>query len=146
MDNHAVIVDLDGTLFDCNHRKYLIQGPNPDWDTFFDQARYDTVFDYVRNTYVSLQTIGYSMLICTSRPENNRPVTEAALRKIAGVSWDLLAMRSDSDFRPANEVKRDMLGSIRKMGYIPILAIEDSPDVVKMWRENGVPCLQTPYE
>lgn len=39
-------------------------------------------------------------------------------------------MRSDSDDRRDDDVKRDLYGKARRMGYEPVLAIDDNPTVV----------------
>jgi hypothetical protein len=35
-----------------------------------------------------------------------------------------------------------MLTQIKADGWLPIMAFDDRARVVKMWRDNGVPCCQ----
>ncbi len=51
-------------------------------------------------------------------------------------------MRSEGDHRPDYKVKEELLGRILKDGFEPIMAFDDRDQVVKMWREAGVPCAQ----
>jgi hypothetical protein len=54
----------------------------------------------------------------------------------------MLLMRRDGDRRQDAVVKREALQDIRGRGYHPTIAIEDRDQVVKMWREEGLTCLQ----
>ena len=46
--------------------------------------------------------------------------------------------RSNKDFREDIEVKSDMLNKMRKHGYDPVMAFDDRPSVIRMWRERGL--------
>ena len=60
----------------------------------------------------------------------------------AGLVFDALYMRSDSDYRPDHEVKSQMLDKMRKEGFNPTMAFDDRQQVVDMWREKGLTVAQ----
>src|SRR3546814_16195171 len=51
-------------------------------------------------------------------------------------------MRKDADTRPDHVVKEEILQQISDDGYQPILAVDDRPSVVAMWRSKGITTLQ----
>ena len=51
-------------------------------------------------------------------------------------------MRADKDQRPDNIIKGEILDMFRKEGRDIAFAVDDRQQVVDMWRENGVLCLQ----
>jgi hypothetical protein len=53
-----------------------------------------------------------------------------------------LYMRRRNDRRPDYIVKAELLDQLLADGYRPIMAFDDRDQVVKMWREKGVPCAQ----
>jgi hypothetical protein len=86
---------------------------------------------------------GYFMIICTARSGAHLGETRQWLGQHE-IHCDLIMMRDQTKDPaiPDAEVKLSMLKSIRSHGYEPILAVEDRSSVVRMWRDNGVPCLQ----
>jgi len=143
-ERDCVIFDIDGTLSDPLHRLYLIDGEREDYDTFYDMAYADDVHWYVVRLYVAMRQQGYQGVLCTGRVDRIRSLTVKWLRNQALIDWDLLLMRSDGDYRPDYIIKLEMLDRIRSVYKLnPVFAVEDRPSVVKMWRNNGVPCLQT---
>ncbi len=143
----CVIFDLDGTLADVRHRLHHIHERPKDWPAFFaaavdDEPRpevrliNDLIGRYNERPFVWCLEI----FICTARPEEHREATEKWLQTWC-VEYDHLLMRADGDHRSAVIVKREMLAGIRGQGFAPVLAIDDHPSVVAMWRENGVPVL-----
>ncbi|HMP52248.1 MAG TPA: polynucleotide kinase [Candidatus Melainabacteria bacterium] len=140
----CVIVDIDGTLADCHHRRRYITRMPKQWNKFFDPdlvSRDKLIQPVARlvDTLASQHLIVYS----SGRPERLRETT---------VDWlsehDLwfhpfeLYMRSDGDMRPDVTVKRELLRVIEREGFSPWLTIDDRSSVVSMWREEGLTCLQ----
>ena len=54
--------------------------------------------------------------------------------------YDLI-MRLDTDKRPDNESKEHIVKILKETHNI-LFAIDDKPSVVKMYRNQGVPCLE----
>lgn len=133
------IVDIDGTLADATHRQHFLEKEPKDWDGFFDAAADDPPYDYIVTLCQRLDE-GYPVLLCTGRPERMRVVTMRWLNR-HHVPYRKMYMRPNDDRSDDHLVKQVMLAKIREQGYAPILAVDDRPSVIKMWRENGVPCL-----
>lgn len=143
-----VIVDVDGTLADCEHRRYLVQRTSdeavkfkPDWPRFHDLAHLDTpiipVIELVRALWISRHRI----IITTGRPDSHTDMLVKWLRALP-VNYDDIYMRDAGDTRPDDEVKAEMLARMRLNGYNPVMAIDDRQKVVDFWRRAGLICLQ----
>lgn len=146
----AVIFDIDGTLADVEHRRQFL----PHWGKFFGaqhldtpiepvqwlaQKLYQTPSDYRGGDYDEMKE--HYVLVVSARPEDYRDVTEKWLRKYK-IFYDKLYMRPAGDYRKDAIVKREILEQILDDGYEPFLVIDDRPEVVDMWREYGLVCLQ----
>ena len=137
----TIIVDIDGTLADCNHRrKYLDESPK-DWKSFYkymiDDSPIDVIIDIVNKFYESEPVI-----LLSGRPEQYRDITANWLRW-AKVDYHELIMRTKGDYREDSIVKEEILHNIIIPGWgEPRLVIDDRQSVVDMWRRNGLICLQ----
>lgn len=138
----AVIVDIDGTLADTRHRLHHLAKTPKDWKGFYDQMGLDTPYDYVIEV-VNALSVKYLVVAMTGRPEEYREITRAWLDKY-NVAYAQLMMRKSKDFRADTIVKKEMLDVLRQQGgdFTPVLSIDDRPEVVQMWRDNKIPCLQ----
>jgi hypothetical protein len=47
-------------------------------------------------------------------------------------------MRKDKDYRPDTKVKAEMLETLRNQGFNPVMAFDDRPSVIRMWKEHGL--------
>lgn len=143
----CVIFDLDGTLADCRHRLHHIKNGNKNWAAFFNEMGKDTAIGYVVKLLDLIHLAddsesddyNLSIILCSGRPDSHRAQTEKWLHEMV-IYHDLLLMRKTGDFRPDTAVKFEMLKKLREAGYDVLFAVDDRPDIVKMWRENGVPC------
>lgn len=142
--NSAVIVDIDGTLADCNHRRHHVADGNRNWPAFFAGMAEDPLIQPVAKL-VSLIAFSrredINIILCSGRPEDYRQVTEEWLNR-HGVAFDELYMRPAGDTRIDHVVKEELLERIISDGYEPFLVIDDRPSVVAMWRRRGLVCLQ----
>lgn len=144
--NHILcaIVDIDGTLADCHHRRHHVEKTPKDWDSFFDHKLImrDKLIKPVWEVVMALHE-RFPILYCSGRRENERSITEKWLYKHG--LWNhprKLYMRQDGDRRSDVEVKRELLAQIRKDCYEPIVVLDDRQSVVDMWREEKLTCLQ----
>lgn len=137
-----IIVDLDGTLADVEHRrKWVLQEPR-NWDEWNARIDFDTVHDHIRQLVKLFYNNGTRVAIVTGRFNKFRNTTINWLDKHA-IPWDELHMRPDGDYRSDHEVKQDILTGLRKgQDRFFMMALDDRDSVVKMWRANGIPCLQ----
>ena len=138
----AIIVDVDGTVADCEHRRHHLDSNN--WPGFFGAMADDGVFAHTIEVVNAMRAQGYKVLIVTARPDEHdyKQVTQDWLAA-NGIVYDGFYMRQGGDYRKDNIVKREILGRIMMDdGYEPVMAFDDRDQVVKMWREMGIPCLQ----
>ena len=132
----AVIFDIDGTLADCEHRRKHL----PHWGKFFADMHLDPVIEPV--AWIARMAVrDVEVLVVSARPDDYREVTEKWLYD-AGIVYDKLYMRPAGDYRKDAIVKREILQEIMDDGYEPFLVVDDRPEVVDMWREYGLVCLQ----
>jgi uncharacterized HAD superfamily protein len=136
----CVIIDLDGTLSDCTHRLHFIEGPNKNWDTFFEGCVDDPVIEPMLNL-IKMFKDDYKIVIITARPERNREFTTQWL--VANkIYFDALYMRKNVDFRKSPLVKSDLVDKAIADSYNPIYAFEDREDCCTMFRERGIFTMQ----
>jgi hypothetical protein len=136
----CVIIDLDGTLSDCNHRLHLIEGPKKNWDSFFEGCIDDPVIEPMLNILKMFRD-DYKIVIITARPEKNRELTTQWLYNNQ-IKFDALYMRRNVDFRKSPQVKSDLVDQAIANLYNPIYAFEDREDCCVMFRERGIYALQ----
>ena len=138
----TVIFDIDGTLADIAHRRGFLDSDRPDWFRFNDAMGKDTPNVPVVELYQTLWNSGvYDLQIVTGRNERFRKVTETWLTWNE-IPFNRVSMRADKDQRPDNIIKGEILEMFRKEGRDIAFAVDDRQQVVDMWRENGVLCLQ----
>ena len=137
----AVIFDIDGTLALIEHRRKHVTSRPKNWVAFYAGIPKDEPNIPVINTLHGLINGGYVGLLCSGRPDNYRDTTVAWLRQHF-ISYTALYMRKAGDYRADDIVKREILTEIRADGYNPILACDDRDRIVKMWRDEGLICLQ----
>lgn len=150
----AIIIDIDGTLADLRHRLHHIRKTPPDWKSFFNECEKDDYHTGAWNilgmgllTAATAEALSeddeFRIFLCSGRPSDNWGMTVRWLNGLLPAeAWDhiTLLMRPEGDHRPDTTVKKEMLDSIRELGYRVEFAIDDRPSVVAMWRANGVPC------
>lgn len=144
----AVIFDLDGTVCDTRHRLYHLLKEPKDWDAWNAACSDDTPHVYVIELARMLQTAGVTIVVCSSRlvPLQRETMVQLAMFQFP---YSLLMMRKIGDTRPDTEVKLDMLRTLRCEGAGSLdikFAVDDRPEVVQMWRDNGVPCFVVDQE
>lgn len=140
----CTLMDIDGTVADIRHRLHFIKDKPKNWDAFFKACKDDTPFKHMKTIVGALWSVG-RVLYVSGRPERCRNDTQEWLKK-HGFNTSLfpagLYMRADGDYRDDSIVKYELLQKIKADGYHPIMAFDDRNCVVKMWRENGIPCAQ----
>lgn len=137
-----VVADLDGTLFDCEHRQHHVRGPGKkNWKAFFDEMHLDPVVDELNQVLMSLHQ-HYDIWFVSARPDNYRNKTLMSLYETAG--WKVndedvrLVMRAAGDHRADTIVKQEILSKIRADGFNPLIWFDDRYSVVQTIREQGV--------
>jgi len=87
-----------------------------------------------------------TVVIASGRGEEDRVKTEAwiaeHLTSKFGVAPAKIYMRPAKDNRKDSIIKREILDQIRKDFGEPFMVFDDRNQVVDMWRDNGIRCLQ----
>jgi hypothetical protein len=134
-----VIVDMDGTLADCSHRRHFTKKPNHDWDAFesYEQVMSDPPFPVIVE-WVKKLWCDYTVLIVSGRQISRAGIaTEDWLAKHE-IHYDHLFMRNAPG--PDYEIKQKILDKLPKDQIA--FCIDDRDQVVDMWRKNGLTVYQ----
>ncbi len=137
----AIIVDLDGTLCNVEHRVSHVLGEEKDWKSFNEALVHDTIYDWCQELIRVMHKEQYKVLFVTGRGEDYRDLTVNWLSK-NNVSYHQLYMRKSNDFREDNEVKLEIYRGSIEQHYQVLFVLDDRLSVVKMWRDIGLVCLQ----
>jgi hypothetical protein len=128
------VVDIDGVLADVRHRLGYLDKRPKDWGGFFRAAPRDPPLT------VGLETVRRLAEVCevvylSGRPEHCRRDTEEWFRR-HGVPDGELFLRPRNDFRPAREVKVQVLRRLRRRAPVSVL-VDDDPQVLAAARDAG---------
>ncbi len=135
----AVIFDMDGTLADVSSiRHHLIPVDHKkDFYSFHAESVNVPPHSHVVSAAQVAHMLGHKILIVTARKHMWRHQTAWWLA-MHNVPSDMLMMRGNNDQRADYEVKKDMLGIIRK-AYDVVYAWDDNPNIIRLWKEEGIP-------
>jgi predicted kinase len=127
----VVLCDLDGTIA-------LIGDRSP-----YDAAKceLDLVNEPVRSI---LQNSGKAIVFVSGREDKFKPQTLAWLAK-HNISFDGLYMRQSGDSRKDSIVKREIYDEFIRDKYNVAFVLDDRDQVVRVWRDLGLTCLQVDY-
>ena len=136
-----IIFDVDGTLMDIEHRRHFVTQRPKDFDSFREHTKFDTRKEDIFAVADALQSQGHRILISTGRVKKEHDITVKQIRD-GGIDFDAIYMRSDTDYRPDDELKEGYLTKMRKDGYNPTIAFDDRQRVVDMFRSKGLTVFQ----
>lgn len=133
----VIICDIDGTLAILGERNHY--DPTTGEDTLnFPVANILQVYAHQKVSPVEL-------ILLTGREEKYRKVTEDWLKKHDITHYKKLLMRKNGDFRKDFVIKKEIYLKHIKNEFDVLFVLEDRDQVVKMWREEGLTCLQVDY-
>jgi acid phosphatase class B len=101
----------------------------------------DVAHEFCRDILQMYRARGYVILLVTGRPEEYRRQTEQWLQDHE-VEYDQLLMREAGDFRQDFVIKQELYQQVIKDSYNIFFVLDDRDQVVKMWRSQGLTCLQ----
>lgn len=132
----CIIVDMDSTLcVNLTKRPFYT-------DDWADKCLYDTpLIGPISIVRAQKMTGTCDIIIITGRKEDGRTQTEEWL-KTYNVPYDRLYMRGESDFTKSDSFKEKILKTFILPKYNVLFAIDDDDKCVKMFRNNGLICLQ----
>ena len=144
----TVIFDLDGTLAIIDKRRALANKPDGgiNWDVFFDpnNIQLDEPNPSVISTFQALKSAGFKVGIFSGRDSISRKETNQWL-EANGVQPDFFKMRPQGSHTPDDVLKKKWLMEMIKDGHDIMCVYDDRDKVVKMWRDNDIPCFQVNY-
>lgn len=135
-----IVFDIDGVVADNEHRLHHIKQKPKNWKRFNQLLPDDGLIKASKTVYDALSVSPYNTIVfVTGRSEAERRDTETWLAHNGFTKHDGLFMRPARDYRPAPEVKREILRKLETLyGQKPDMVFEDSPRVNEMWREEGI--------
>lgn len=138
----AVIVDLDGTLFNVDHRLHYVRKPKGEkknWVGFFKDIPKDTVNHWCEQLIDSMSA-NYPIVFASGRPNDCEEETRKQL-KDNGFSDTHLYMRCTGDNRQDYVAKEIILDFEILTRFEPLFFVDDRKQVVDLWRRRGYVCL-----
>lgn len=138
----SIIVDLDGTLCDSDHRKHHVEKTPKDWDAFYGGMADDKIKRPILDLVICMARNGYKIIFLTGRPKQYETITKIWLRKNAIIDGCFLYMRAEGDFRPDHIVKEELYRKHIEPTSHVVFCVDDRKQVVDMWRRIGLTCLQ----
>jgi len=155
MKKRCIIVDLDSTLCNADHRIYLVEQEKKDWDKFYDEMINDQPNIWCVELVRAMAAINVKPLYITGRPEKYRKLT---LNWFDDQFFDVpkenphsvfckpyvgehLWMRADDDNTEDCDMKEQIYRKNIEPDYEILFCIDDRKQVTDKWREIGLTCL-----
>jgi phosphoglycolate phosphatase-like HAD superfamily hydrolase len=136
----TVICDLDGTLFNIEHRLHYLTEDPADWDAFFAACVDDTPNDWCVHLLTAMRLAGFEIIFVSGRNDTVLPETAMALARLGFEGCQLFmrpAANRESDFKLKSAIYDKHLSDKQV-----VFVLEDRTQVVEMWREKGLTVLQ----
>jgi predicted secreted acid phosphatase len=145
MKQKAIIVDLDGTLCNTDHRQHFMQTNPKNWKSFYNALPMDKPHEWCVQLIDAMRMSCVDIIFVSGRPDTYREVTEGWLH-----DWGLslaiapypLFMRKALDYRKDSVVKEEIYRTHIEPSYDVLFCVDDRQQVVDMWRSIGLTCLQ----
>lgn len=140
MKRPAIIVDLDGTLCNTEHRMHFIRSDKPDWVGFQNAMEDDECVPAVAAIVRWASSMGLRVLPVTMRREMYRLKTTRWFAQYELPHHRIYMAYNDDRLDSDALVKERIYREDIAPAYDVLFAIEDRPDVVAMWHGLGVTC------
>lgn len=145
MRTPAIIVDLDGTLYDCRKRRdEFLKPEKKDFDGFHKAAVNDQPNVWCGIIAKSMSYFRYKLIFVSGRDHAHETETIWWLQHF--YAWRRqdyhLFMRPDGDQTPDDEMKKKIYLTNIEPFFEILFCIDDRKKVVDMWRSLGLVCLQ----
>lgn len=146
-----VIFDLDGTLADIEARRKKAMKPDKsiNWGSFFNPNNIvlDKPMEDVLELYHLIRLkAGYKVAIFSGRSDITEEATIAWFKYHNIIPPEILKMRKDGDYTPDQDLKKQWMEELLEEEMITkndiAFTVDDRNKVVKMWRNEGLTCLQ----
>ena len=133
----VIICDIDGTL--------ALLGDRDRYDPTTGEDTLNYPIANILQVYDNQTVLPVDLILITGREDSYRDYTEKWLHKYGITNYKALYMRKTGDFRKDFVVKKELYEKYIKSTYEVLFILEDRDQVVKMWREEGLTCLQVAY-
>jgi uncharacterized HAD superfamily protein len=137
----AIVVDIDGTLANVEHRVHHVKKSPKDWHAFHQNLIHDTPNEWCRDLINAYHSQGVHIILLTGRGEEYLSETKTWLER-HDITYGALFMRGIDDRREDSEIKKEIFLKHVSTDYDVSFILEDRASVVRMWRELGLTCLQ----
>jgi|TARA_R110000744_G_scaffold240351_2_gene357777 uncharacterized HAD superfamily protein len=128
----TAIFDIDGTL--------ALNKSGREWFAY-KQVNKDDINEPIADILALLHATGYTIMLLTSREEWSKKHTIAWLEE-NDIPFDKLFMKATNDRRKDAIIKQEIYLKDIMPYYDVSFVFEDKDQVVKMWRNLGITCLQ----
>jgi len=137
-----VIVDLDGTLCNDDHRKHLAEAKQ--WDEYHSLCHLDKPNPDMVATIKAFFLAEHPVLAVTGRNEKWRKMTANWLHDNGlGHCIEQVFMRPDDDYTKAGELKLRLLKENAMVNPSEVLvAFDDTEKVIEVFRNAGIKTYQ----
>ena len=136
-----IIVDIDGTLANIEHRVPHVRGEKKNWSEFNKNFDKDILNKWCAEIIEAMHAKGVGTMLLTGRGERYRSPTEEWLTSHR-INYDRLYMRKSKDRREDALIKKEIYLEHIQPFHDVLFVVEDRLNVVKMWRDLGIVCLQ----
>lgn len=138
----TVVVDLDGTLANVDHRTHLVRREKPDWDAFYEACDKDTPNKWCVALIMAMVYSGVNVVIVSARRQTEEAKTREWLDKTFHTKglFGLELLREPNNHEPDTVLKKRWLDGFGKENVL--FVVDDRQRVVDMWRAEGLTCLQ----
>lgn len=139
--NKAIIVDIDGTLANVDHRLKFVHQTPKDWESFHNGCVLDSPHQWCLELVSAFKDRGFSIVLLTGRGDEYREKTKTWLTQ-HDIPYDALFMRAQNDRRADDLIKKEIYENEIFPEFDISFVVEDRKSVVAMWRKLGLVCLQ----
>jgi FMN phosphatase YigB (HAD superfamily) len=139
MRKKAIVVDLDGTLFNIDHRLYHIQQDPKNWTAFAAGIPLDTINPWCEQLVWAMRLQNYEIIYLTGRKNDEERATRESLYRHLGSAGlkDPLFMRNPRHNKLDSIFKVEVLRQLIEPNYEVLFVIDDRPSVIRSIREAG---------
>lgn len=138
----VIVLDIDGTIANNDHRAHHVDKEAPDWDTFLtpDLVGKDTPIAGARRAVKHFQLLKYKMLFLTGRNEALRDTTMRWLLEHyeLDVREEDLMMRPLGNMLKPTEFKREQVSAIRQEYGENLIFFDDDLYMHAVYAEYGI--------
>lgn len=133
----AIICDIDGTI--------ALLGDRDRFDPTTGEDTLNYPISHILQVYDNQTLLPVDLILITGREEKYKNITQTWLIKNGITHYKELFMRRSGDFRKDYVIKKELYNKLIKPKYDVLFVLEDRDQVVKMWRNEGLTCLQVAY-